>query len=259
MIKKTILFVTSVVLLGFTGHENQQGITYSSTLSCVSPEQYVMTHVETNMSVYEEPQEETEEREVNLPGLRNMQLALARICVSEAGFQTRTDDCLMIYHALRNRSRTGELTIGIMRAYAPLSFNTNRTDNHRWVAHLNERFTEPEGWSEVVGFSWSAKRDDWIRVYNLAGEIIRNGPESPCELSVDHWGAPGFRRELLLRRGWTLLECGDTLNDFWSLPIREEEVEVTDNELDLVRETGNLEEIQIIREDNCSENEQICS
>jgi len=257
MVKKIILFVTAVVLLGFTGHEPEQEITYSSILSCVSPEEYILTHVETNMSVYEE-QDNEEEREVNIPGMRNLQLALARICVSEAGFQTRTDDCVMIYHALKNRSRTGQLTIGIMRAYAPLSFNTERTDSHRWVAHLNERFTEPQGWSEVVPFSWSAKRDDWIRVYNLAGEIIRNNPASPCDLQVDHWGARGFRREMLLDNGWTLLECGDTLNDFWSLPVREE-AELNDSELDLVRENGSTEEIQIVREDNCSENEHICS
>jgi hypothetical protein len=258
MVKRIILFATTVILFGFTGHETSQEITYSSTLSCVSPEQYVANFVETNMSVYQEQENDVEDN-TNLPGMRNLQLALARICVSEAGFQTRTDDCVMIYHALRNRSSTGQLTIGIMRAYAPLSFNTERTDNHRWVAHLNERFTEPQGWSEVVPFSWGAKRNDWIRVYNLAGEIIRRNPVPPCELRVDHWGAPGFRRQMHLRNGWTLLECGDTLNDFWSLPVRVQ-AETESNELDLVMEIGNpKEENELIREDNCSENEQICS
>jgi hypothetical protein len=56
----------------------------------------------------------------------------------------------MIYHALRTRSRTGEVTLGIMRAYAPLSFNLNRTDNHRWVAHLRPDLREPRGWRETT-------------------------------------------------------------------------------------------------------------
>lgn len=155
----------------------------------------------------------------------DLQLALARICVSESGFQVRTDDCLMIYHTLRNRSSTGELTMGMMRAYSPLSFNLSRTDNHRWVAHLNARFTEPEGWSDTVPFSWYARRDDWIAVYNFVGEILANNPEPPCTLPLHHWGARGFRRRQLLEEGWILSECGETLNDFWTVPSRLEDEE----------------------------------
>ena len=64
-----------------------------------------------------------------------------------------------------------------------------------------------------------------------------------------------------LRNGWTLLECGDTLNDFWSLPVRvQNENETETDELDLVMEVANpIEEAELIREDNCSENEQFCS
>jgi len=161
----------------------------------------------------------TDEDEAH-PVRQDLQLALARICVSESGFQVRTNDCLMIYHTLRNRSSTGELTMGMMRAYSPLSFNLERSDGHRWVAHLNARFTEPQGWSETVPFSWYARRDDWIAVYNFVGEMLASDLTPPCTLPPHHWGARGFRRRQLLSEGWILSECGETLNDFWTVPSR---------------------------------------
>ncbi len=147
-----------------------------------------------------------------------LQLALTRICISESGFQTTTDDCTFIYHALRNRSRTGEISIEIMRAYSPGTFNINRTDSRRWIAHLRSDFKEPHSWQETVDLPWSARRQGFINVYNHVGRMLRGNVRNPCGRRIDHWGARGFRRELHLSNGWHLLECGNTLNDFWSLP-----------------------------------------
>jgi hypothetical protein len=152
------------------------------------------------------------------PPSRRIQLSLARICVSESGFQVRTNDCTLIYHVLRARSRTGEITMGIMRAYSGRTFDTDRTDNHRWIPHLNHNFTEPRGWRETVTIPWSARRPGFEAVYEHVGELLRIRPENPCNMRVDHWGARGFRRNLHLSNGWRLVECGETLNDFWSLP-----------------------------------------
>ena len=156
------------------------------------------------------------------PPARRIQLSLARICVSESGFQVRTNDCTLIYHALRARSRTGEITMGIMHAYSGRTFDTDRTDNHRWIPHLNHNFTEPLGWRETVTIPWSARRPGFEAVYEHVGELLRTRPENPCNMRVDHWGARGFRRNLHLSNGWRLVECGETLNDFWSLPRSEE-------------------------------------
>jgi len=156
------------------------------------------------------------------PPSRRIQLSLARICVSESGFQVRTNDCTLIYHALRARSRTGEITMGIMRAYSGRTFDADRTDNHRWIPHLNHNFTEPRGWRETVTIPWSARRRGFEAVYEHVGELLRTRPENPCNMRVDHWGARGFRRNLHLSNGWRLVECGETLNDFWSLPRTEE-------------------------------------
>lgn len=164
---------------------------------------------------------EVPEPDIDLPGLRRLQLALARICVSEAGFQTRSNDCTLIYHVLRGRSTTGELTMGIMRAYAGMTFNENRTDSRRWILHLNHAFDEPREWSETVTVPWSARRDGFIDVYHHAGMLVRTRPrETPCGVRVSHWGARGFRRDLHLRQGWRLVRCGNTHNDFWYVPSR---------------------------------------
>jgi hypothetical protein len=173
---------------------------------------------------------EVPEPDVDLPGLRRLQLALARICVSEAGFQVRSNDCTLIYHVLRGRSRTGELTMGIMRAYAGMAFNERRTDSRRWILHLNHTFDEPREWSETVTIPWSVRRAGYIDVYHHAGMLVRTRPRStPCGVRVSHWGARGFRRDLHLRQGWRLVRCGNTHNDFWYVPSRRDadEPEVT--------------------------------
>lgn len=147
-------------------------------------------------------------------------LALARICVSEAGFTLRTRDCELIYHVLRTRSRSGELEMGTMRAYCTKSFNKARTDNHRWVAHLNRAGREPQGWSETTTVPWSRRRSAWLRVLEHTRDLIRNRPENPCGDRLDHWGSKGFRKRRHLRNGWRIVDCGETLNEFWALPDR---------------------------------------
>lgn len=178
--------------------------------------------------------------DLNLPAVRRMQLALARICVSESGFQTRTNDCTLIYHALRTRSSTGEITMGIMRAYSGRTFDRSRTDRHRWIPHLSHNFREPNGWSETVTIPWSARREGFVAVYNHVGNLLRTRPENTCGVRIDHWGARGFRRDLHLSNGWRLVECGETLNDFWTLPSTDvDDSDVDDN----VQEEVHVEEI----------------
>lgn len=158
---------------------------------------------------------------------QDLQLSLAKICVSESGFQVRTNDCTLIYHVLRGRSVTGELTMGIMRAYARNVFNENRKDSRRWITNLNSRFEEPIGWAENVTIPWSLRREGFIDVYRHVGELLRTRPtETPCGVKVSHWGARGFRRELHLSRGWRLVECGKTNNDFWVVPSRQNSEEI---------------------------------
>ncbi len=169
---------------------------------------------------------------------KQLQLALAKVCVSESGFQVRTNDCTLIYHVLRGRSTTGELTMGIMRAYAKKTFDERRQDSRRWILHLNHTFEEPREWSETVTIPWSVRRSGFIDVYTQAGELVRTRPNTtPCGAKVSHWGARGFRRELHLNQGWQLVRCGTTHNDFWYVPSRKRSEE-TDSTL--VQEVASL-------------------
>lgn len=158
---------------------------------------------------------------------KQLQLALAKICVSESGFQVRSNDCTLIYHVLRRRSSTGEVTMGIMRAYAKKTFDEKRKDSRRWITHLNHTFTEPHGWVENVTIPWANRRDGYEEVYTHAGMLLRTRPSTaPCGVKVSHWGARGFRRELHLKQGWELVRCGNTHNDFWYVPNRRDSEEL---------------------------------
>jgi hypothetical protein len=149
-----------------------------------------------------------------------VQLALSRICASEAGFQVDTDDCLMIYEVLRNRSNTGEVTMGIMRAYATNTFRLNRVDSRRWVPYLNDQFREPRYWRDSSSIPWSRRQGGYINVYHFVGRMMRGEVRIDCDERIDHWGAPHFRRRQHLRNGWRIVSCGDTRNVFWTLPDR---------------------------------------
>ena len=168
---------------------------------------------------------------------KQLQLALAKICVSESGFQVRSNDCTLIYHVLRRRSSTGEVTMGIMRAYAKKTFDENRSDSRRWITHLNHDLSEPRGWAESVTVPWSRRQDGFAEVYNHAGMLLRTRPtETPCGAKVSHWGARGFRRELHLSQGWELVRCGNTHNDFWYVPNRRD----IEEQAELAQEVASL-------------------
>lgn len=64
------------------------------------------------------------------------QLALARICVSEAGFEP-SDDCAAIGAAIANGARRRHLTFQTFaRAYSNRVFDVTRADARAYLAHL---------------------------------------------------------------------------------------------------------------------------
>jgi hypothetical protein len=152
---------------------------------------------------------------------RELQLALARILVSEAGFQLRTLDGLLIYETLRHRSMTGEVTMDMMRRYSTRTFDRNRTDSRRWIPYLNPEGTRPRGWTDEITIPWSARRADWLRVYQYAGYLLRHPQRFPCTMRVHHWGSRGFRYWRHIHAGWIPVNCGEeTANTFWHVPSR---------------------------------------
>ena len=152
--------------------------------------------------------------------IRQMQIALARICTSEGGWSLETWDCRLIFEVLRSRNKDGHLTMSVMRNYSTATFDRRRTDRRRWIPWLNARFEQPQHWDETVTVPWSVHRNAFRQTYEYAGYLIRHEPSYPCTLPVHHWGARGWNVSQREREGWHRIECGavPTHNQFWMVP-----------------------------------------
>jgi hypothetical protein len=139
------------------------------------------------------------------------QLGLARICVSEAGWD-RGPDCPAILEVLRDRSRKMRITLlGAMRAYSGRTFDRARTDARRWIADLQWHAGRPEGWPRNA--NWEGRyRNSWQDMLLYAGQLL-GSDDHPCKADPHHWAAPHFRRPFDL--GWERVDCGETANAFW--------------------------------------------
>jgi hypothetical protein len=131
---------------------------------------------------------------------------LARICVSEAGFETGSD-CAAILAVLRDRTRVYGTLRRAMRAYSPRVFDRTRTDARRWIAFLRGE-ERPEGWPR--GTRWVPAR--WFAVVEHA-RLLLASDAYPCNAAPHHWGAPWLDRS---GWGWIRLEC-KTKNVFWRI------------------------------------------
>jgi hypothetical protein len=148
---------------------------------------------------------------------------LARICVSEAGFQTDTNDCAAIHQVLDRRKRSGSL-LRIMRLYSSRAFDRTRDDSRRWVSWLHLGRRAPRGWpartpSGARHPEWLHFRPLWRNVLEHAANILRGEVGDPCQQRPDHWGSRyGIDLERARRAGWEEVDCGPTSNAFWRVP-----------------------------------------
>ncbi len=154
------------------------------------------------------------------PREQRVALQLARICISEAGFQVHrpmseySTDCANIAGVLQRRSSVGRVTLGIMRAYSPKSFDKNRTDVRAYIPHLTTQNTPPRFWRRHL--QWSVYRRRFEEVYQLALALVQGVKQPTCV--ADHWGARVQAiRDRARRYRWNRASCGKTLNSFWRI------------------------------------------
>ena len=150
----------------------------------------------------------------------NRQLALARICNSEAGFRAPyTNDCALIHEVLIHLPPSQEyLNTSRMRRYSGLTFDRTRTDTRRYIPWLTLSGREPRHWRAGNSVPWSTRRQAWILTLDLSGDILHGILKPPtCSYPVHHWGARWLNRTNL---GWIRAECPNTLNQFWHVPQR---------------------------------------
>lgn len=168
------------------------------------------------------------------------QLALARICWHE-GERSTEQGCAAIHAVIERVARAGRTSYVVAaERYSGRVFDVNRRDEAAYVPHLQPehgrpRSEAPTGWptqiyrrrgGQVVVIQhapWSAFRERWASVYEMAGRVIRGELTHACEVPPEHWGCPDCGdRERAEERGWTRINCGETNNDFWIIPRRVE-------------------------------------
>ena len=166
-------------------------------------------------------------------------LALARICVSEAGWACwETGDGLGIHEViLRGADRHDMSYTGFARSYSSAAGRerTHLSERMRWIRELNERGDAPPSWptqryvrrGDAVeirpNIPWSRYRESWMAVLARAEEVVRRyqldniGVWGVCTSPVHDWGG-AMDRERANRIGLIEVECGETSNDFYARP-----------------------------------------
>jgi len=165
-------------------------------------------------------------------------LALARICVSEAGWECfDTGDGLAIHEVLLRGAERHDMTyLTFARTYSPRAVGDRPGRLRPWIGGLREDGGEPYSWPRVTTRPtsaglvrvephppWSNYRDRWLTVLARAREVVAGyalsdvGEWSPCDGEVHDWGG-AMDRARAERIGLIPVECGDTANDFYARP-----------------------------------------
>ena len=167
-------------------------------------------------------------------------LALARICVSEAGWTCwDTGDGLGIHEViLRGAARHGMSYSGFARSYSSAAGRErlHLSERMRWIREMNEHGDAPASWPTqrfvrsrdgsvrvLPAIPWSHYRDRWMAVLDRAREVVQRyeldniSVWGICHSAVHDWGG-SMDRERANRIGLIEVECGGTRNDFYARP-----------------------------------------
>lgn len=142
---------------------------------------------------------------------RDLALALAKVCVNEARFDSLAD-CALIWQVVSNRRAiTDERRVWLERHSARV-LGTRACDyrnNCAWSRNLRWDDSEPAGWPRRI--RWDARA--WARVRAYCWRLV-NEEETlrPCEENPDTWDGRRYRRQALAR-GHRLVVCTGTRND----------------------------------------------
>lgn len=142
-------------------------------------------------------------------------LALARLCVNEAGIRAyTTDDCAAIHAVIRFRAEyiyhTDYLTA--LHRYSN-DATVDRTGRSRpWIAQLWPDMREPASWTPAA--RWAGRHDRWwLRSYRHALDVYRGDVRPRC--APHTWARSDVQpADPAAER----IDCGETRNVFWMVP-----------------------------------------
>jgi hypothetical protein len=147
---------------------------------------------------------------------QRLTLAVAQVCVNEAGFDSPAD-CALVWQTAENRAETtrGRLFWLQQHSRRVLGDRPCRRGNCRWSRHLGWNSRMPTGWPRA-DVAWRPER--WALVRDLAQRLVR-GEElrRPCPAPPFTWGG---RMDFAgaQERGLVRLHCEGTLNEGFALP-----------------------------------------
>jgi hypothetical protein len=164
-------------------------------------------------------------------------LALARICVSEAGWECwDTGDGVAIHEVLLRGAERHAMTYSTFaRTYSPRAVGDRPGRLRPWIGSLNEAGDAPFSWPRITTHRrrdgmvavephppWSAYRERWLAVLAQAREVIGWTLDDVdewglCEGEVHDWGG-AMDRARAERIGLIPIDCGETRNDFYARP-----------------------------------------
>lgn len=158
------------------------------------------------------------------PTFEEVGLWLARLYVSEAGFDGARDHAA-IFHAVQNGA--AQRGIPIWEQIQDYGRGLRAAGRRAvWVRNLRVDTEAPEGWgapgSGSVGLDWALFHRKFERVLVRARTDLIFAPMNPCDGIPRHWGGMRIavdreRAAKAVREGrWKPLHCGPTQNGFFA-------------------------------------------
>jgi hypothetical protein len=134
-------------------------------------------------------------------------LLLARTCAKEAGWEI-TADCAAIHAVIQKRANLRSANFEQM-----LGWYSKTAVGRAWLEELDTSGTRPPSWP--AGTHWDNYRGKWLALLEHARDILEGTVPVACD--PDHWGDSRGDRSRAVRAGWTQIDCGSALNEFWSV------------------------------------------
>lgn len=164
------------------------------------------------------------------PARAQVDVMLARTCVSERGWRADTDDCAAIYEVAADRVARGvsESIEGALRALSRRLHGTPCSVSRSWLCDLDEDGHRPRGmrvpWERSLGHGLGSRQAIWFFTLGEATLLVgglslpTREPGPVCAEPPRAWGSDeDLRRRRLAGYRWVEIDCGNTINHFGRL------------------------------------------
>jgi len=140
-----------------------------------------------------------------------LKLALAKVCVNEAGFSSMAD-CALIHDASGSTGQSSQTRLNWLNRHSRRVLGDRECGNRRncqWTRNLTWADTMPEGWDTAN--EWHPRH--WAQVRRWAhGLVYGTITLHPCPNTPQTWGGR-MDHERAVNRGLEPLGCVGTLNE----------------------------------------------